>query len=95
MLYQVLKYTLDTYTLDITILVGLFVAKEKQHRSHINCDQWCFAVFFSVFTGSLRAMEDLWGGLKMDDTTDGEVQHTLGFTDFLLSVSSINKGTSN
>ena len=29
MLYQVLKYTLDTYALDITILVGLFVAKEK------------------------------------------------------------------
>ena len=51
--------------------------------------------FFLFFTGSLRVMEDLWGGLKMDDTTDGEVQHTLGFTDFLLSVSSINKGTSN
>ena len=51
--------------------------------------------FFLFFTGSLRVMEDLWGGLKMDDTPDGEVQRTLGFTDFLLSVSSINKGTSN
>ena len=54
-----------------------------------------FLFFYRISARDGRSVGWAKGGLKMDDTTDGEVQHTLGFTDFLLSVSSINKGTSN